>query len=114
MGDWRKSPSVAGERMKTLYAVTRTRGPAWDQSKPLRSQDQWPEHARFMDRLDADGFVVLGGPVGDSGDVLLAVDAPGEDEINATLGRDPWSRPGILIMRAIQRWTILLSSGEKV
>jgi hypothetical protein len=67
-----------------------------------------------MNRLPAYGFVVLGGPVGDSGEVLLAVDAPGEDEINATLARDPWSRSGILIVRAIQRWTILLSSGEGV
>ena len=45
--------------MKTSFAVTRARGRARDQGKP------------------------------NSGDVLLVVDAPGEDKINATIARDP-------------------------
>jgi uncharacterized protein YciI len=100
--------------VKLLFAVTRKRGPAWDQTQPLRAQEEWTEHAAFMDQLAADGFVMLGGPVGESGDVLLIINAADEGEINTTLARDPWSQSGMLDAPKIQRWTILLESGAKV
>jgi hypothetical protein len=31
----------------------------------MREQDDWDAHAGFMDGLVDDGFVLLGGPVGD-------------------------------------------------
>lgn len=99
--------------MKTLFAVTRIRGPAWDAAKPLGEQEQWPEHAAFMNRLAATGFVILGGPVGEGGDVLLAVDAADEGEVEAELSADPWSRAGLLELKSIQRWAILLRAGEE-
>ena len=102
--------------MKTLFLVTRIRGQAWDAGKPMNAQEQWSEHATFMNRLAADGFVVLGGPVGESGEVLLVVDADDEGEIQATLSRDPWSHSGILDVldvKSIRRWTILLRAGEE-
>jgi uncharacterized protein YciI len=92
-----------------LFAVVRTKGQAWDESEPLRAQAEWPEHAAFMDQLAANGFVVLGGPVGDNADVLLAVKAQDEEEIRRTLARDPWSTAGILDVKSIQPWTILLA-----
>jgi len=55
----------------------------------MRSQRQWSEHAAFMDRLAADGFIVLGGPVGDGDDFLFAINAADEREIRLTLQRDP-------------------------
>ena len=30
----------------------------------MRDQALWAEHAAFMDTLTADGFVILGGPLG--------------------------------------------------
>jgi hypothetical protein len=98
--------------MKTLFAVTRTRGRAWDATKPMRSQAQWPEHAAFMDQLPADGFVPLGGPIGDVGDVVLIINARNQGEIHDTLSRDPWSHSGLLNTRQIQRWTVLLESNH--
>jgi uncharacterized protein YciI len=95
--------------MRTLFLVHRKGGPAWDAAKPLRSQAQWTEHAAFMDQLAADGFVLLGGPVGDAGKVLLIVDAAGEDQVNSTLARDPWTQSGMLT-HEIERWTVLLES----
>lgn len=65
-----------------------------------------------MNRLAADGFVVLGGPVDESGDILLVVDAADEGEINTTLSRDPWSQSGIIEIKTIKRWTILLQAEE--
>jgi hypothetical protein len=44
-----------------------------------------------MNALAAEGFVVLGGPLGEGPEVLLIVDAPSEDAIRARLAADPWS-----------------------
>lgn len=49
--------------MKQLFAVIRTRGGAWQDSYTLESQRDWTAHAAFMDALEKDGFVVLGGPL---------------------------------------------------
>jgi uncharacterized protein YciI len=96
--------------MKELFVVTRRRGTAWDASKPLGSQEQWTEHAAFMNGLACDGFIVLGGPVGDGSDTLLIIDAPNKNAITATLSGDPWSRSGMLELSQIQRWTVLLEA----
>jgi hypothetical protein len=66
-----------------------------------------------MDKLAADGFVVLGGPLGTSGDILLAIKATDESEVKFTLQRDPCSHSGILDVKSIQLWTILLESAER-
>ena len=47
------------------FAVTRERFNQWDWSRDMREQDNWHAHAAFMDELTAEGFIVLGGPVGD-------------------------------------------------
>ena len=70
------------------------------------------QHAAFMDELAAIGFVVLGGPLGDSGEAMLVVNAPDETAVKETLGRDPWRRSGMLLPPDIQRWTILLEAGK--
>jgi len=99
--------------MKTLFAVVRTRGEAWDAAKPMRSQREWSEHAAFMNGLAAQGFIVLGGPLGNSGDILLAIKANDESEIRLALQQDPWSKSGILEVKSSQPWTILLESPER-
>jgi hypothetical protein len=63
--------------MPDYFLVRETCGPAWDHTRGRREQDGWDEHAVFMDKLVEDGFVFLGGPIGDvnSGDPLLVVEA---------------------------------------
>ena len=100
--------------MKRLFVVTRIRGKAWDSTKPMRSQEQWPEHASFMDDLATNRFVVLGGPLGDGDKILLVVDAGDEGEIRSTLARDPWSKWGLLDLESIQLWTVLLQAGPAI
>ena len=41
-----------------IFAVIRTRGPAWNDSQPLEGQDNWSAHADFMNGLVADGFAL--------------------------------------------------------
>jgi uncharacterized protein YciI len=98
--------------MKKLFAVTRTPCPAWEPGKPREEQAGWPEHADFMNNLAAEGFVILGGPIGDGRDAFLIVDAADKETLNATLSGDPWSLSGHLKTAAVQPWTILLDASQ--
>ena len=95
-------------RRVPVFAVTNVNGPAWDPSRGRREQAGWDEHAAFMDALVDDGFVVLGGPIGDADRVLVVVEAAHPQEIEARLATDPWHRDGILRIDTIERWTIWL------
>jgi hypothetical protein len=91
-----------------LFAVRERRGGPWDWSRGLREQAGFGDHARFMDGLVETGFVVLGGPLQGDREVLLVVDAPGEEAIRERLAEDPWIMNGMLTVTSIERWTILL------
>ena len=91
-----------------VFAVTNVNGPAWDPARGRREQDGWDEHAAYMDALVDDGFVVLGGPIGDADRVLVVVEAADPQEIEARLATDPWHRDGILRIDSIEPWTIWL------
>jgi hypothetical protein len=90
-----------------FLVVLRRSGPEYDLSKPLEQQSVWLEHAAFMDALVDDGFIVLGGPLGDEVRTAHAVEAASEDEIRERLGRDPWSGTH-LVVDSIDPWTIRL------
>jgi hypothetical protein len=92
----------------TYYAVTRQRGEKWDARVPMRQQEQWDEHAVFMNALVDDVFVVLGGPLGDGEKILLIIAAQSEQEIVARLADDPWTPLGLLHLAKVERWEILL------
>lgn len=95
------------------FAVRLVHGTGWDASRPIRSQDGWDEHAAFMDRLVGDGFIILGGPVGEGDppdETLHAVEAADEDEIRARLAQDPWARAGLLRVGTIESWALWLDS----
>ena len=99
----------------TRFMVLQAKGPSWDPNRLRRTQALWDEHAVFMDKLTAEGFIVLGGPLGegDGEDALLVVDAPNEDAIISTLESDTWIKAGILEIKTIQRWTIFLEAEKQ-
>src|SRR6476620_3305919 len=70
-----------------LFAVRLEHGGPWDWSTGLREQDGWDEHARFMDSLVDDGFILLGGPLEGDRDVLHVVEAPSGQAV-----REGWRR----------------------
>ena len=90
-----------------FLVVLRRSGPEYDHSKPLEEQAGWAEHASFMDDLVEDGFIVLGGVLGDEVRTAHAVEAPSEEAIRETLARDPWSGSH-LVVDSIDPWTIRL------
>jgi uncharacterized protein YciI len=94
----------------SYFVVMREAGPAWAPASSTREQEQWTEHAAFMEALVDDGFVVLGGPIGDGPTTLLIVDSGSEDEIRARLAQDPWTPLDLLSTSRIEPWEVLLSS----
>jgi len=90
------------------YAVIREQGASWDASRTLREQENWDEHADFMDGLVDDGFVLLGGPLEGGPKTLLIVKAESEQAIISRLAHDPWTPMGLLRIATIERWEILL------
>ena len=74
-----------------FFAVRLERGGPWDWSRDLREQDGWDEHARYMEALVDDGFIVLG-----------------EQAVRERLAADNWARNGMLTVKSIEPWTILL------
>jgi uncharacterized protein YciI len=98
--------------VKPLFAVIRARGPAWDHARPLEGQPAWPAHATFMNGLKAEGFVVLGGPLEGTSEVLLIVRAENEAEVRSRLAADPWSANDLLRVARTAPWTLRLGSLE--
>ena len=92
------------------FAVRLVHGPDWDPTRQVRDQDGWDEHAAFMDGLVDDGFLILGGPVGDGEQTMHAVEAADENEIRARLDWDPWAAAGLLQIGTIEPWAIWLDS----
>jgi hypothetical protein len=87
-----------------LFVVTRVPGPDWDARRDARQQGGWGEHAAFMDRLVDDRVVVLGGPLGPTGLVLLIIEAPDAGAVRGRLAEDPWE-PQVLVTSTVQAWT---------
>ena len=65
------------------------------------------EHATFLDRLVASGFVVLGGPLSDEVRVVYAIEAASADAVRAAVGADPWIGSH-LVVESVEGWTIRL------
>ena len=96
--------------MARLFAVTRSRGPAFHAGRPLEEQAEWSAHAVFMNALHRDGFVLLGGPLDGTPDVLLIVRAADADEITARFADDVWTRNDLLRITRIVPWTLRLGT----
>ena len=93
-----------------FYVVINEAGPSWDPKRPMREQKGWDEHATFMDALEADHFVVLGGPLKNphKHKAMIVVSASNEQVLRDRLAKDPWMRSGVLQSAETYRWEILL------
>jgi uncharacterized protein YciI len=96
--------------MPQLFAVIRTRGPAFEPSRPLEAQADWAAHAAFMNGLVRDGSVILGGPLEGTADVLLVMRAASADDARVRLAADPWTVQDLLRVSWISRWALRLGS----
>jgi hypothetical protein len=77
----------------------------------MAEQERWDEHASFMNKLVTDGFIILGGPVGEGENILLVVRAGSKDDIYGRLAADPWTPMNLLRVSSIEHWHIQLGEG---
>ena len=99
-----------GRSNLALFAVTRSHGPAWNESRPLEEQQARTEHAAFMDALYAEGFVALAGPLEGASAALVIVRAAGIEQIRSRFDADPWTGMGLLTTTSIAAWMLRLGS----
>jgi hypothetical protein len=96
--------------MERVFVVLRSRGPAWDDSKPLEGQADWGAHAAFMDALFEQRFAALVGPLEGTRDALLVLRASSESEVVGRLASDPWTVSGLLLTKQISPWQLRLGT----
>jgi uncharacterized protein len=94
--------------LKQTFVVLSSAGPHRDPSRDTSEQPFWDEHAAFIDRLVADGSILMGGPLVDEGGSLLIFNAEDENQVRAKLENDPWSKHGILKLESVKRWQIFI------
>jgi uncharacterized protein YciI len=104
--------SASPPRRGQLFAVTLSRGPAWNPEVPMEQQVDWDAHAAVMDALEAEGFIAIGGPLDDTPYVLLAIRAESPVAIRARLETDPWHMSRLLEISRIAPWTLRLGAGK--
>jgi hypothetical protein len=95
----------------TIFAVLEERFGAGDWSRDLREQDGFAAQATFTEALVDEGFIVLGGPIGDGRRVLLTVEAEDQAAVQARLAPDPWIGERLRIAR-IEPLELLLRRGD--
>jgi hypothetical protein len=93
-----------------LFAVMRTRGARWNDALPMEGQEDWRAHADFMNGLVTAGFVLLGGPLLGSRDVLIIMRVGDEQEVDRRLAEDCWSVKDLLRTVWVHPWWLRLGS----
>ena len=100
-----------------IFAVTTAHGPEWDAARPPERQADWEAHADFMNALEAEGVVLIGGTLDDapgaagrsgSGGALLVVRARDAEDVRWRLAADPWVKAGLLRVESVRAWTLRL------
>jgi len=96
--------------MKQLFAVICSHGAPRQASRFMEYQEEWEAHASFMTALQKEGFVLLGGTLERTDEVLLIIRATAAEEIVDPLSADPWSSRDILHVSRMTPWTLRLGS----
>ena len=94
------------------FVLRLERGGPWDWSRDMREQDGWDDHARFMDGLVDEGFIILGGPLEGDRETMHVIRAESEEAVRERFATDPWWVNGMLRPKSIERWTILLDGSN--
>ena len=100
--------------MTKTIAVFLRHGPQWDPSRGVREQDDWDDHARFMDALFDAGQVILAGPFADDSGSMVILAAESVEAARATFQQDPWAHRDILVTADAKEWTIFMDARKGI
>lgn len=104
----RGQSGARGASSAGTFVILSAAGPRRDLARDSREQEHWEAHAGFIDRLVAEGFILLGGPLVDEGGALLIVSARDEAEARERIRDDPWYIHGLLTLVGVKRWQIFI------
>jgi uncharacterized protein YciI len=95
-----------------VFVQINEQGPRWVPGLPMREQAGWAEHAAFMNALEADRTVVLGGPIGGANRhrAMIVLEAESAEALRGRLAQDPWMRSGILAAGELLAWELLIGT----
>lgn len=108
--------------MTSYFVVETGQGANWVSHLDMRKQPLWDKHASFMNNLEAEGFVVLGGPITPvetsstqhEHKALLIIDCDDSTTITKRFSEDPWMKNKLLKINWIKKWDILLNRDSPV
>jgi len=98
------------DEVKRLFVVMLHRGAAHDSSKPLEGQIEWEAHRKFINGLEKEGLIVLGGPLEGTSEVLLIWRAVDQEEIVRRWSEDPWAKLDLLRLSRVVPWELRIGS----
>lgn len=81
--------------MKKTFVGFVQRTEKWDNSKEPQEHEGFPDHAAFMGSLEEKGFIAMAGLMLPSSEIIFVFLAESEDEVRATMARDPWQISGL-------------------
>jgi uncharacterized protein YciI len=99
--------------MPSYFAVLLRPGSRWDADKPVREQEYWDDHARFMDALFESGIIVLAGPFADRTGSMVILATDSVEQVYALFRDDPWTVRDVLSVADVKEWTIFLDGRER-
>ena len=67
-----------------------------------------PRHVEYLTGLNAEGKVVLAGPVGDGAGGMVVYDAPSEDEVRRLIDEDPYTIEGVAVDARLREWNVVI------
>ncbi len=96
------------------FVLINEQGPAWNSSLPMREQNEWPDHAEYVNSAMRAGKVILGGPLGDGRihRALLMLNFESEAAVRTWIQEDPWIRSGVLRAQILEPWNLLVSNDK--
>lgn len=69
-----------------------------------------PRHLEYITGLNADGKVVMAGPVGDGAGAMVLYEAPSEDEVRRLIEEDPYTIEGVTVETSVREWNVVVPS----
>ena len=72
---------------------------------PLRAERR-PDHLAHLDKLKADGSLVLAGPLADLSGGIIVLSAADQEAAQALVDQDPYTRLDVTKDRLLREWKI--------
>jgi uncharacterized protein YciI len=68
-----------------------------------------PRHLEYLEGLNADGKVVMAGPVGEGAGAMVVYQAADEAEVRRLVAADPYSEEGVTVEVSLRAWNVVIS-----